>query len=164
MSEEITFKVTFVEILLWNPFKMKKFNHKKKYYSNLRVFKDEIALLFQIANSFQTRRLACGLRGYELGKIFRLGTRTPYRVRVTWVLCITDNNVFSIQLYLFTCSERNGFGFDIYFHEKIRKKNFKYWQSIVPMMICMIYSALPTFVRFKLDKKISKGRLKDILS
>jgi hypothetical protein len=67
---------------------MKKFKYKK-YYCNLGVFKDENVLLFQITNSFETRRLARGLRGYELelelklGKIFRLGTQTPYRVRAT---------------------------------------------------------------------------------
>ncbi len=48
--------------------------------------------------SFQTLRLALRLRGYELGlelklkEICRLGTRTPYRVRATRVLCIRHGN------------------------------------------------------------------------
>jgi hypothetical protein len=47
------FKIIFVQILLSNPFKMEKFNHKKKYHSNLGVFKEEIVFLFQMAANFR---------------------------------------------------------------------------------------------------------------
>ncbi len=88
LIQDITFEITFVEILLWNPLKMEKFNHKKKFHSNLGVFKDKIAYLFQIQfildSKTRARTRAKAWRNFQ--------TRTPYRVQATRFLCITVFN------------------------------------------------------------------------
>ncbi len=53
---------------------------KKNYHSNLGFFKDEISLLFQMTNSFETQRLTLGLRGYELGFELKLGEISRLRL------------------------------------------------------------------------------------